>query len=71
MKYGLLLCVLLLPGCGWEYSELQAAKASCARYNGNLVIKTTGNLITGIHCEVDGIRYRIGRDSFDLMEGRK
>lgn len=71
MKYALILSVLLLSGCGWEYSELQAAKSSCARYNGNLIVKTTGNLVTGIHCEVDGIRYRIGRSSFDLMEGRK
>ncbi len=71
MKYRLILCVLLLSGCGWEYSELQDASASCARHNGNLVVKTTGNLITGVHCEVDGIRYRIGRSSFDLMEGRK
>lgn len=71
MKYGLLLCILLLSGCGWEYSELEAAKASCSKHNGNLVVKTTGNLITGVHCQVDGIRYRIGRGSFNLMEGRK
>lgn len=71
MKYTFLLCALLLSGCGWEYSELEAAKASCAKYNGKLVLKTTGNLITGVHCEVDGIKYRIGRSSFDLMEGRK
>ncbi len=71
MRYALVLSALLLSGCGWDYSELAAAKASCAKHNGNLVVNTTGNLITGVHCQVDGIRYRIGRSSFDLMEGRK
>ena len=53
------------------FSEIEKAKESCTKHNGEFVVGTVGSLVTGISCKVDGIRYRIGRTSFELLEARK
>lgn len=59
----------LLTGCGYSYNEIKASKETCASYNGEFMLGHTGNMVTGAYCKVDGIKYRIGRSSFELQEG--
>lgn len=71
MKYLLVFSFILLSGCGYSFSEIEKAKKSCTKHNGEFIVGTVGSLVTGISCKVDGIRYRIGRTSFELLEARK
>lgn len=69
MKYILTLCILLLTGCGYDLSELNAAKAACANANGKFIVGTTGSVITNTYCSIDGVKYRIGRTEYGFHEG--
>jgi len=72
MRYLLILCILLLTGCGYDYSELNAAKAACSNAGGRFSTKEFSNgQIFGAYCSVDGVRYRIGRTTYSFMEGVK
>lgn len=71
MKRILVLGSILLSGCGYSFSEIEKAKEVCIKHNGEFIVGTVGSLVTGISCKVDGIRYRIGRTSFELLEARK
>lgn len=71
MKRTLIFSFILLSGCGYSFSEIEKAKGACAKHNGEFIVGTVGSLVTGISCKVDGIRYRIGRTSFKLLEARK
>lgn len=66
-----LVTVLSLTGCGYDYNEVQAAKAACDTYKGEFSLITTGELITSTRCKVGDITYRIGRTQYELLEGRK
>lgn len=70
MQYILALCILLLTGCGYDLSELNAAKAACA--NANEKFSTTefsNGQIMNTYCSIDGVRYRIGRTEYGFHEG--
>lgn len=75
MKYKLSLLIFIsalsLSGCGYDYNEVQAAKAACDTYKGEFSLITTGERITSTRCKVDGITYRIGRTQYELLEGQK
>lgn len=66
-----LVTVLSLTGCGYDYNEIQAAKAACDTYKGEFSIITTGDLITSTRCKVDGITYLIDRIQYELVDGQK
>lgn len=65
-----ILSVGILSGCGYSYSELEAAKLACKNYKGSFGVSRVGDLITKTTCTVDGITYRIGRTQYQLHEGR-
>lgn len=75
MKYKkaslILVAAFYISGCGYDYNEVQAAKAACDTYKGEFSLITTGDLITSTRCKVDGITYRIGRTQYELLEGQK
>lgn len=64
------LVALTLTGCGYSYSEIEAAKASCRNYNGSFGVELVGDLITKATCTVDGVTYRIDRTQYQLHDGR-
>jgi hypothetical protein len=70
MKYITALFFLALVGCGYDLSELNAAKAACANANGKFSTKTWGNgEIMRTYCTIDGVRYRIGRTEYGFHNG--
>ena len=71
MKHLLIFSFILLSGCSYSFSEIEKAKEACAKHNGEFIVGTVGSLVTGTSCKVNGIRYRIGRTSFELLEARK
>ena len=71
MKYLSIVGFLLLTGCGYDYSELNAAKAACSHAGGNFSVGTVGTSITTAYCSVDHVRYRIGRTTYEFMSGEQ
>jgi hypothetical protein len=71
MKYICLVGFLMLAGCGYDLSELNAAKAACASANGRFSTGTVGASITSTYCSIDHVRYRIGRTTQDFMSGEQ
>lgn len=70
MKYILVLLVLFLTGCGYDLSELDAAKAACSNANGKFSTTEFANgQIMNTYCSIDGVRYRIGRTEYGFHEG--
>lgn len=70
MKYLLVVGIFLLTGCGYDLSELNAAKSACANAGG--VFSTSewaGGEIKTTYCTIDGVRYRIGRGQYGFHEG--
>lgn len=65
----MLISVILLSGCGYDYNEITNAKAACESYKGDFKVVTTGDLVTNTKCKVDGITYRIGRTKHELLDG--
>lgn len=54
--------VALLSGCGYDQSEVIAAKAACDAQSGQVKLSTTADgVIMAAYCTVDSIQYRIGR----------
>jgi len=52
----------LLSGCGYDQSELMAAKVACDAQSGELKLSVNGSkTVVGAYCIVDGIQYKIGR----------
>lgn len=70
MKYIIGFCVLLLTGCGYDLSELNAAKAACSNASGKFRTSewSNGQIMTA-YCTIDGVRYRIGRTEYGFHEG--
>lgn len=70
MKYILVVCVLILTGCGYDLSEINAAKAACAKVNGQFsTSEWAEGSIRSTYCTIDGVRYRIGRSEYGFHEG--
>lgn len=70
MKYIIGLCFLMLTGCGYNLSELNAAKAACSNANGKFSTTEWSNgQIMDTYCSIDGVRYRIGRTEYGFHEG--
>lgn len=54
--------VALLSGCGYDQSELMAAKVACDAQSGELKLSINGSKsVVGAYCIVDGIQYKVGR----------
>lgn len=54
--------ISLLYGCGYDQSEVIAAKAACDAQSGQVKLSTTADgVIMADYCTVDSIQYRIGR----------
>lgn len=70
MKYILVLFMLILTGCGYDLSELNAAKAACSNASGKFSTSefSNGQIMT-TYCTIDGVRYRIGRSEYGFHEG--
>ena len=70
MKYILVLYALFLTGCGYDLGELNAAKAACLNASGTFSTSEFANgQISNTYCTIDGVRYRIGRSSYEFHEG--
>lgn len=54
--------VALLSGCGYDQSEVVAAKTACDAQSGEFKLPINGSkTVVGAYCIVDGIQYTIGR----------
>lgn len=71
MKYLMCIPLLLIAGCGYDYNELNAAKAACATAGGKFSSGTMGQTIIETFCSIDGVRYRIGRTTYGFYEGKQ
>lgn len=71
MKYCLVVFIVLLTGCGYDYSELQEAKSACANAGGRFSVGTVGTSITAAYCSVDRVKYRISRTTYEFMSGEQ
>lgn len=70
MKYTLVLFALLITGCGYDLSEINAAKSACAKANGQFsTSEWAEGSIRSTYCTIDGVRYRIGRSEYGFHEG--
>lgn len=71
MRYFCIVGFVLLTGCGYDYNELSAAKAACANAGGQFSVGTIGTSITATYCSIERVRYRIGRTSYDFINGEQ
>lgn len=73
MKYILALStILLLTGCGYDYNDLTAAKFACTKASGKFSTSEWSNgQIMNTYCSIDGVKYRIGRSSYDFLDGQR
>lgn len=70
LKMLALMISVLVSGCSYSLSDVQASKTACAEHGGSFSAGLNGyGDVVDTHCTIDGIRYSYNRSRQEFTSG--